>query len=225
MRYLDICEKYDVTLSLGDACRPGSIADASDISQIEELISLGELTKRAWDRNVQVMIEGPGHMPLDQIAANMKIQQTICKDAPFYVLGPIVTDVAPGDHHITSAIGGAIAASCGAAFLCYVTPAEHLRLPTLEDMKEGIVASKIAAHAADIAKGVKGAAEWDHKMSTARKNLDWEEMFKLALDPEKARRYRAESAPEHEDTCTMCGKMCAVRNMNKVLNGEDVDVI
>ncbi len=222
---LDICEKYDVTLSLGDACRPGSIADASDISQIEELISLGELTKRAWDRNVQVMIEGPGHMPLDQIAANMKIQQTICKDAPFYVLGPIVTDVAPGYDHITSAIGGAIAASCGAAFLCYVTPAEHLRLPTLEDMKEGIVASKIAAHAADIAKGVKGAAEWDHKMSTARKNLDWEEMFKLALDPEKARRYRAESAPEHEDTCTMCGKMCAVRNMNKVLNGEDVDVI
>ena len=221
----DICEKYDVTLSLGDACRPGSIADASDISQIEELISLGELTKRAWDRNVQVMIEGPGHMPLDQIAANMKIQQTICKDAPFYVLGPIVTDVAPGYDHITSAIGGAIAASCGAAFLCYVTPAEHLRLPTLEDMKEGIVASKIAAHAADIAKGVKGAAEWDHKMSTARKNLDWEEMFKLALDPEKARRYRAESAPEHEDTCTMCGKMCAVRNMNKVLNGEDVDVI
>lgn len=222
---LDICEKYDVTLSLGDACRPGSIADASDISQIEELISLGELTKRAWDRNVQVMIEGPGHMPLDQIAANMKIQQTICKDAPFYVLGPIVTDVAPGYDHITSAIGGAIAASCGAAFLCYVTPAEHLRLPTLEDMKEGIVASKIAAHAADIAKGVKGAAEWDNKMSTARKNLDWEEMFKLALDPEKARRYRAESAPEHEDTCTMCGKMCAVRNMNKVLNGEDVDVI
>ena len=222
---LDICEKYDVTLSLGDACRPGSIADASDISQIEELISLGELTKRAWDRNVQVMIEGPGHMPVDQIAANMKIQQTICKDAPFYVLGPIVTDVAPGYDHITSAIGGAIAASCGAAFLCYVTPAEHLRLPTLEDMKEGIVASKIAAHAADIAKGVKGAAEWDHKMSTARKNLDWEEMFKLALDPEKARRYRAESAPEHEDTCTMCGKMCAVRNMNKVLNGEDVDVI
>lgn len=222
---LDICEKYDVTLSLGDACRPGSIADASDISQIEELIALGELTKRAWDRNVQVMIEGPGHMPLDQIAANMKIQQTICKDAPFYVLGPIVTDVAPGYDHITSAIGGAVAASCGAAFLCYVTPAEHLRLPTLEDMKEGIVASKIAAHAADIAKGVKGAAEWDHKMSTARKNLDWEEMFKLALDPEKARRYRAESAPEHEDTCTMCGKMCAVRNMNKVLNGEDVDVI
>ena len=222
---LDICEKYDVTLSLGDACRPGSIADASDISQIEEFIALGELTKRAWDRNVQVMIEGPGHMPLDQIAANMKIQQTICKDAPFYVLGPIVTDVAPGYDHITSAIGGAIAASCGAAFLCYVTPAEHLRLPTLEDMKEGIVASKIAAHAADIAKGVKGAAEWDHKMSTARKNLDWEEMFKLALDPEKARRYRAESAPEHEDTCTMCGKMCAVRNMNKVLNGEDVDVI
>lgn len=154
-------------------------------------------------------------MPLDQIAANMKIQQTICKDAPFYVLGPIVTDVAPGYDHITSAIGGAIAASCGAAFLCYVTPAEHLRLPTLEDMKEGIVASKIAAHAADIAKGVKGAAEWDHKMSTARKNLDWEEMFKLALDPEKARRYRAEPLRSTR-TRVRCAERCAaVRNIEQ----------
>ena len=222
---LEICRTYDVTISLGDACRPGSIEDASDISQIEELIALGELTQRAWDKDVQVIIEGPGHMPLDQIEANMKIQQTICKGAPFYVLGPLVTDVAPGYDHITSAIGGAIAATYGASFLCYVTPAEHLRLPNLEDMKEGIVASKIAAHAADIAKGIKGAKAWDYQMSTARKNLDWEKMFELAIDPEKARRYREESTPEHADTCTMCGKMCAVRNMNKILNGEHVDVI
>lgn len=222
---LEICRNYDVTISLGDACRPGSIEDASDISQIEELIALGELTQRAWDKDVQVIVEGPGHMPLDQIQANMKIQQTICKGAPFYVLGPLVTDVAPGYDHITSAIGGAIAATYGASFLCYVTPAEHLRLPNLEDMKEGIVASKIAAHAADIAKGIKGAKDWDYEMSTARKNLDWEKMFELAIDPEKARRYRDESTPEHSDTCTMCGKMCAVRNMNKILNGEHVDVI
>jgi phosphomethylpyrimidine synthase len=222
---LEICRSYDVTISLGDACRPGSIEDASDISQIEELIALGELTQRAWDKDVQVIVEGPGHMPLDQIQANMKIQQTICKGAPFYVLGPLVTDVAPGYDHITSAIGGAIAATYGASFLCYVTPAEHLRLPNLEDMKEGIVASKIAAHAADIAKGIKGAKDWDYEMSTARKNLDWEKMFELAIDPEKARRYRDESTPEHSDTCTMCGKMCAVRNMNKILNGEHVDVI
>ena len=222
---LKICREYDVTISLGDACRPGCINDASDISQIEELIVLGELTKRAWEQDVQVMIEGPGHMPLDQIEANMKIQQTICKGAPFYVLGPLVTDVAPGYDHITSAIGGAIAATYGASFLCYVTPAEHLRLPNLEDMKEGIIASKIAAHAADIAKGLKGAKDWDYQMSTARKNLDWEAMFKLAIDPEKARRYREESMPENADTCTMCGKMCAVRNMNKVLEGKEVDVI
>ena len=222
---LDICREYDVTMSLGDACRPGSIADSGDISQIEELVTLGELTKRAWEKDVQVMIEGPGHMPLNVIEANMKIQRTICKGAPFYVLGPIVTDVAPGYDHITSAIGGAIAATHGASFLCYVTPAEHLRLPNLEDMKEGIIASKIAAHAADIAKGLKGAKDWDNEMSTARKDLDWERMFSLAIDEEKPRRYRAESTPEHHDTCTMCGKMCAVRNMNKVLKGEDVDVI
>ena len=171
------------------------------------------------------MIEGPGHMPLDQIAANMQIEQTLCHGAPFYVLGPLVTDIAPGYDHITSAIGGAIAATYGASFLCYVTPAEHLRLPTLEDMKEGIIASKIAAHAADIAKGVKGAKDWDREMSTARKNLDWERMFALAIDGEKARRYREESTPEHSDTCTMCGKMCAVRNMNKVMNKEFVDVM
>ena len=222
---LEICREYDVTLSLGDACRPGSIADAGDIPQIEELVTLGELTQRAWKRDVQVMIEGPGHMPLNQIRSNMEIEQTVCKGAPFYVLGPLVTDVAPGYDHITSAIGGAIAATYGAAFLCYVTPAEHLRLPTVEDVKEGIIASKIAAHAADVAKGLPGADEWDYQMSEARRNLDWERQFSLALDPEKARAYRAQSTPEREDTCTMCGKMCAVRNINKILRGEDVDIM
>ena len=222
---LDICREYDVTISLGDACRPGSVHDAGDISQIEELVTLGELTNRAWAKDVQVMIEGPGHMPLNQIKANMEIQETICNGAPFYVLGPLVTDVAPGYDHITSAIGGAIAATYGASFLCYVTPAEHLRLPNLEDVKEGIIASKIAAHAADIAKGIPGAIDWDNKMSEARRELDWEKMFDLAIDSEKARRYRAESKPENEDTCTMCGKMCAVRNINKILKGEDVDIM
>ena len=222
---LDICQKYDVTLSLGDACRPGSIADAGDIPQIEELVTLGELTDRAWEKDVQVMIEGPGHMPLNQIQANMEIEQTICKGAPFYVLGPLVTDVAPGYDHITAAIGGAIAATYGASFLCYVTPAEHLRLPNLDDVKEGIIASKIAAHAADVAKGLPGASDWDYEMSEARRNLDWEKQFELAIDSEKARRYRAESTPEREDTCTMCGKMCAVRNINKILRGEDVDIM
>ncbi len=221
---LDICQKYDITLSLGDACRPGCIDDASDISQIEELITLGELTKRAWEKNVQVMIEGPGHMPLNQIEANMKIQSTLCKGAPFYVLGPLVTDIAPGYDHITAAIGGAIAAASGAAFLCYVTPAEHLRLPDVDAVREGISASKIAAHAADIAKGVKGAADWDRAMSTARKKLDWEEMFRLSIDPDKARRYRASAKPEKEDTCSMCGNFCAVKNMNRILDGEIVSI-
>ena len=221
---LEICRKYDVTLSLGDACRPGCIADAGDISQIEELVTLGELTKRAWEKDIQVIIEGPGHMALNQIEANMKIQQTICQGAPFYVLGPLVTDIAPGYDHITAAIGGAIAAANGASFLCYVTPAEHLRLPDVDDVKEGIIASKIAAHAADIAKGIKGAADWDHQMSTARKNLDWEEMFRLAIDPEKARRYRAQAKPEKEDTCSMCGNFCAVKNMNRILEGEIVSI-
>ena len=221
---LDICREYDVTLSLGDACRPGCIADAGDISQIEELVTLGELTKRAWEKDVQVIIEGPGHMALNQIEANMKIQQTICQGAPFYVLGPLVTDIAPGYDHITAAIGGAIAAANGASFLCYVTPAEHLRLPDVNDVKEGIIASKIAAHAADIAKGIKGAADWDRQMSTARKNLDWEEMFRLSIDPEKARRYRAQAKPEKEDTCSMCGNFCAVKNMNRILNGEIVSI-
>ena len=221
---LDICEEYDVTISLGDACRPGSIEDAGDISQISELVALGELTQRAWNHNVQVMVEGPGHMPLNQIRANMEIQQTVCKGAPFYVLGPLVTDVAPGYDHITSAIGGAIAATYGASFLCYVTPAEHLRLPDLNDVKEGIIAAKIAAHAADIAKGIPGASDWDKKMSTARKKLDWEEMFDLAIDPEKARRYRESARPEKEDTCSMCGNFCAVKNMNRILDGEIVSI-
>ena len=221
---LEICRDYDVTLSLGDACRPGCLADATDASQVEELITLGELTKRAWERDVQVMIEGPGHMPLNQIAANMEIEKTLCHGAPFYVLGPIVTDVAPGYDHITSAIGGALAAASGASFLCYVTPAEHLRLPDVNDVKEGIVAARIAAHAADIAKGVPGAREWDDRMSFARKKLDWEKMFELAIDPEKARRYRAESKPEKEDTCSMCGNFCAVRNMNRILDGEIVSI-
>ncbi len=221
---LDICREYDVTLSLGDACRPGCIADATDISQMEELVTLGELTKRALEKQVQVIIEGPGHMPLDQIAANMKIQETICKGAPFYVLGPLVTDVAPGYDHITAAIGGAIAAAAGASFLCYVTPAEHLRLPDLKDVKEGIIAARIAAHAADIAKGISGARDWDHKMSLARKNLDWEEMFNLSIDPEKARAYRASAKPEKEDTCSMCGNFCAVKNMNRILDGEIVSI-
>ena len=207
---LDICQQYDVTLSLGDACRPGCIMDATDAPQIEELITLGELTKRAWEKDVQVMIEGPGHMPLNQIAANMEIEKTLCHGAPFYVLGPLVTDIAPGYDHITAAIGGAVAAMNGAAFLCYVTPAEHLRLPDLDDVKEGIIASKIAAHAADIAKGLPGATDWDLQMDKARKVLDWEKMFDVAIDPEKARRYRESSKPEKEDTCSMCGNFCAV---------------
>jgi phosphomethylpyrimidine synthase len=221
-RLLDICVEYDVTLSLGDACRPGSIHDATDASQVEELITLGELTKRAWGRNVQVMIEGPGHMAINEIAGNMMMQKRLCHGAPFYVLGPLVTDVAPGYDHITSAIGGAIAAANGADFLCYVTPAEHLRLPDLEDMKEGIIASRIAAHAADIAKGIPGARDWDDAMSVARAAVDFPKMIELSIDPEKAQRYRDSSKPEHEDTCTMCGKMCPMKNMKKILSGEDV---
>lgn len=222
---LEICRAHDVTISLGDACRPGSLADASDIMQIDELIRLGELTQRAWDRDVQVLVEGPGHMPLDQIAANMKIQETLCHGAPFYVLGPIVTDIAPGYDHITAAIGGAIAAAHGAAFLCYVTPAEHLALPTPEDVKEGIIASKIAAHAADIAKAIPGARERDDAMARARKDFDWEKQFELALDSDKARAKRAASRPEHDDSCSMCGKFCAVRSINKALAGEKVDIL
>ena len=224
---LDICEKYDVTISLGDACRPGCLADATDVCQIEELVRLGELTKRAWDHNVQVMVEGPGHVPLDQIAANMKIQQTICMGAPFYVLGPLVTDIAMGHDHITAAIGGAVAAMNGAAFLCYVTPAEHLALPDVDNVREGIIASKIAAHSADIAKGIQGARDIDDRMSDARRNLDWDEQFRCALDPEKAKAIRDSRSPEedHSDTCSMCGKFCAVRSMNKALSGEYIDIL
>lgn len=221
---LELSYEYDITLSLGDGLRPGCLSDASDIPQIQELVNLGGLVKRAQDANVQVMVEGPGHMPLNQIKANMEIQQTICKGAPFYVLGPLVTDIAPGYDHITAAIGGAIAATYGASFLCYVTPAEHLRLPDLNDVKEGIIASKIAAHAADIAKGVPGAMDWDYKMDKARKVLDWEAMFDVAIDPEKARAYRASSKPEKEDTCSMCGNFCAVKNMNKIMEGEIVSI-
>lgn len=224
-KVIEICAKYDVTISLGDACRPGCIKDSTDPSQIKELITLGELTKRAWEKNVQVMIEGPGHMALNEIKSNMIIEKRLCHGAPFYVLGPIVTDIAPGYDHITSAIGGAIAAANGADFLCYVTPAEHLRLPNLDDMKEGIIASKIAAHAADIAKNVPGARDWDNKMGEARQKLDWKATFELSIDPEKAIRYRKESTPENPDTCTMCGKMCAVRNMNKVMSGKNVNIL
>ncbi|MBR6259865.1 MAG: phosphomethylpyrimidine synthase ThiC [Oscillospiraceae bacterium] len=222
---LDICREYDVTISLGDACRPGCLADAGDVCQIEELVRLGELTKRAWEKDVQIMVEGPGHMPLDQIEANMKLQQTICLGAPFYVLGPLVTDIAPGYDHITSAIGGAIAATAGAAFLCYVTPAEHLALPNLEDVKAGIMASKIAAHAADIAKKIPHARDIDDAMADARRTLDWEKQWECALDPETAKRIRAERAPENDDSCSMCGKFCAVRSMNKALSGEYIDIL
>jgi phosphomethylpyrimidine synthase len=224
---LDICREHDVTISLGDACRPGCLSDATDSCQIGELLRLGELTQRAWEKDVQVMVEGPGHVPMDQIAANMKIQETICKGAPFYVLGPLVTDIAPGYDHITAAIGGAMAAMSGAAFLCYVTPAEHLALPNVDDVRTGIIASKIAAHAADIAKGIPGAREQDDRMAEARRKLDWDAQFKEALDPETARAIRDSRAPEddHSDTCSMCGKFCAVRSMNKALAGENIDIL
>lgn len=219
---LDILYKYDVTVSLGDALRPGCIDDSSDAGQISELIELGALTKRAWDRNVQVMIEGPGHMAINEIAANMQLEKRICHNAPFYVLGPVVTDIFPGYDHITAAIGGAIAASSGADFLCYVTPAEHLRLPDVNDVREGIMATKIAAHAADIAKGIPSAREQDDLMAQARHKLDWEEMFKIAADGEKARRYFESVPPQDRHSCSMCGKMCAVRTTNMILEGKKV---
>lgn len=222
---LEILHEFDVTISLGDALRPGSIADATDASQIAELTELGNLTKRAWERGVQVLVEGPGHMAMDEIAANMKLEKRLCHGAPFYVLGPLVTDIAPGYDHITSAIGGAIAAANGADFLCYVTPAEHLRLPDLSDVKEGIIASKIAAHAADIAKEIKHAREADYRISEARRRLDWEETFALALDGEKARTYFESVPPEDQHSCSMCGKMCAVRTMNRILEGLDVELM
>ena len=220
---LAILREFDVTISLGDALRPGCIDDSTDAGQISELIELGNLTRRAWEHDVQVMVEGPGHMAMDEIAANMKLQKRICHNAPFYVLGPLVTDIAPGYDHITSAIGGAIAAASGADFLCYVTPAEHLRLPDLSDVKEGIVASKIAAHAADIAKGIPHARDIDNKMAEARHKVDWDEMFKYAIDPEKARAYFESTPPSDRHTCSMCGKMCAVRTTNLILEGKTVE--
>lgn len=210
-RLCSIAKEYDMTLSLGDGLRPGCLADATDRGQVQELINLGELTLKAWEKGVQVMIEGPGHVPINQIEGNIMLQKRLCHDAPFYVLGPLVTDCAPGYDHITSAIGGAIAAMAGADFLCYVTPGEHLRLPTISDVKEGVIAAKIAGHAADIAKGVKGAMERDIKLSKARKALDWETQYSQSLDPEKARKMREEYAPADSDVCTMCAEFCAIK--------------
>ncbi|MDM8288752.1 phosphomethylpyrimidine synthase ThiC [Slackia piriformis] len=221
---LEILHEHDVTISIGDAMRPGSGYDASDASQIAELIEIGKLTKRAWDAGVQVMVEGPGHMALDEIAANMKMEKRLCHNAPFYVLGPLVTDIAPGYDHITAAIGGAVAASSGADFLCYVTPAEHLRLPDVDDVREGLVATKIAAHAADIAKGIPGARDVDNRMSDARRRVAWDEMFDLAIDPVKPRRYFESAPPSNEGTCTMCGKMCALRTVNTIMDGLTIDL-
>ncbi|BCG48646.1 Phosphomethylpyrimidine synthase ThiC [Citrifermentans bremense] len=219
-RLLEITKAYDMTLSLGDGFRPGCLADATDRAQIHELILLGELTQRAQEYGVQVMIEGPGHMPLNQIEANILLQKRLCHGAPFYVLGPLVTDIAPGYDHITSAIGGTIAAAAGADFLCYVTPSEHLKLPSVEDVREGVMASRIAAHAADIVKGVKGAMEKDNEMARCRKKLDWEGQFALAIDPVKARRLREESGVADHGACTMCGEFCAYKVMDDATERE-----
>ena len=216
-RLLEIAREFDVTLSLGDGMRPGSLADATDRAQVEELLTLGELVERAWDAGVQVMIEGPGHLPLNQIEANVRLEKSICKGAPFYVLGPLVTDVAAGYDHITGAIGGAIAAAAGTDFLCYVTPAEHLSLPDPEDVRQGVIASRIAAHAGDIVKGVKGAEQWDMSMAKARKNLDWEEQARLSLDPERSRRVHGKHASVGE-ACSMCGNYCAMELVKKYLD-------
>ncbi|MCV3456293.1 phosphomethylpyrimidine synthase ThiC [Campylobacter sp. CNRCH_2016_0050h] len=221
---LAICKEFDVTLSLGDALRPGCTHDASDGAQIAELIELSLLTKRAWAQDVQVMIEGPGHMAINEIEANMQLEKRICNGAPFYVLGPLVTDIGAGYDHISGAIGGAVAAAAGADILCYVTPAEHLRLPNLEDVRDGIVATKIAAHAGDIAKLPK-ERKIDDEMSKARQDIDWEKMFKLAIDGEKAKKMFNERKPEELNSCSMCGKMCAMNTMNKILKGEDVSLI
>lgn len=214
---LDICAEYDVTVSLGDGLRPGCLADATDRAQIQELLNLGELTQRAWDKGVQVMVEGPGHMPYNQIAANMQLQKRICHGAPFYVLGPLVTDVAPGYDHITSAIGGTLAAVSGADFLCYVTPAEHLGLPDLNDVREGVIAARIAAHAADLAKGNKQAWAWDNAMAKARKELNWPEQLRLALDTVKATEYRNKKNKSDDEACSMCGDYCAVKIVGQYL--------
>ena len=212
---LDICEKYDVTISLGDGMRPGCTADATDRAQLTELITLGNLVDRAWRRGVQVMVEGPGHVPFDQIKANMQLEKRLCRNAPFYVLGPLVTDIAPGYDHITSAIGGTLAAASGADFLCYVTPAEHLALPTIEDVHTGVITARIAAHAADLVKNVPGARDWDRKMAEARKQLDWKAQMDLAIDPELAREKRGARNPEDEGACSMCGDYCAVEIIHK----------
>ena len=224
---LEICHEYDVTISRGDSCRPGCLYDSNAATVTAVMIELGKLCKRAWAAGVQVMVEGPGHMALDEIAANMKLQKRLCHNAPFYVLGPLVTDIGVGYDHITAAIGGAVAAASGAAFLCYVTPAEHLALPNVDDVKQGIVASKIAAHAADIAKGIPHARDIDDKMGDARRVLDWDAQFACALDPETAKAIRDARLPEddHSDTCSMCGKFCAVRSMNKALAGEYIDIL
>ena len=221
---LEICPEYDVTISLGDSCRPGCLYDSNDATETAEMIELGKLCKRAWAAGVQVMVEGPGHMALDEIAANMKLQKRLCHNAPFYVLGPLVTDIGVGYDHITAAIGGAISASSGADFLCYVTPAEHLCLPNAQDVLDGLMATKIAAHAADIAKKVPHARDMDDKMGQARRKLDWDAMWKCALDPVTGKKRYEESPAATEGTCTMCGKMCAVRTVNKVFEGTTIDL-
>ena len=221
---LEICHEYDVTISLGDSCRPGCLYDSNDATETAEMIELGKLCKRAWAAGVQVMVEGPGHMALDEIAANMKLQKRLCHNAPFYVLGPLVTDIGVGYDHITAAIGGAISASSGANFLCYVTPAEHLCLPNAQDVLDGLMATKIAAHAADIAKKVPHARDMDDKMGQARRKLDWDAMWKCALDPVTGKKRYEESPAATEGTCTMCGKMCAVRTVNKVFEGTTIDL-
>ena len=221
---LEICHEYDVTISLGDSCRPGCLYDSNDATETAEMIELGKLCKRAWAAGVQVMVEGPGHMALDEIAANMKLQKRLCHNAPFYVLGPLVTDIGVGYDHITAAIGGAISASSGADFLCYVTPAEHLCLPNAQDVLDGLMATKIAAHAADIAKKVPHARDMDDKMGQARRKLDWDAMWKCALDPVTGKKRYEESSAATEGTCTMCGKMCAVRTVNKVFEGTTIDL-
>ncbi len=215
---LKLAKKYDVTLSLGDGLRPGCLKDATDEAQISELKVLGDLTLRTWDENVQVMIEGPGHIPLHQIEENMRLEKEICHGAPFYVLGPIVTDVAPGYDHITSAIGGCLAAYYGADFLCYVTPAEHLGLPNVDEVKEGVIASRIAAHAADVARGLPGAITWDNEMSEARSNLDWKKMIELSINPKLATEIRERCTDADEDVCSMCGKFCSIKTSQRVLN-------
>jgi phosphomethylpyrimidine synthase len=215
-RLLDLALEYDFALSLGDGLRPGCLADATDRAQVEELITLGELVEQAREAGVQAMVEGPGHLPLNQIVTNVQLEKSLCRGAPFYVLGPLVTDVSAGYDHITAAIGGAVAAAAGADFLCYVTPSEHLSLPTIEDVKEGVIASRIAAHAADIVKGVKGAQEWDEQMSRARKALDWETQAKLSLDPELSRQVHGK-IPANGVACSMCGKYCAMAIVEKYL--------